>query len=615
MASVLTSDTLRGRRSEATALPAGTTLGEGRYRVDGVLGRGGFGITYAATDLRLERPVAVKELFPEGARRRGTAIDVPRYEAEAFAAARERFRREATTLARFGHPNIVRIFAVLEENDTAYLVLERLEGRTLAAELRARRGPFTEAEALDVAGQAADALAAVHLAGVLHRDVSPSNLVRTPDGRVVLIDFGLARPFAEDRTTMMTRIVTPGYASPEQHEGTGRFSTRADVYSLGATLHRLLSGRTPPVAAERAHRDELPALWRINPTVSRRTSDAVGAALALDPAARPATVAVLLDRLGIAVEGLGAPDLVDLRDDPTTPPEPPPPPVTEYRSGVDAIGRSPRHDDADDLGSRGRGDQVDDQVETSTWWSGPDPATEVVGPATERSAPSGPGGAVLAGAGPVGGSWVVPAPAEPAARTTRPPRVRAPRPAPLTPDERLELASGAVPAGRRWLTLPLALAAVALASAQPATLILLLGLGAAPVLATVGDRVLQPDRNPAWWPLWWVRNVALGVVRSLGALLVLAVGLCLWFGTDAFDGLAAAGPWVLRATGLVAGGILALSIGRGGPGFRSHVALDALTRRLLPAGRPTLPAAVVILVCLGVAAAGLAFHPEAWPLR
>src|SRR5699024_5386967 len=133
-------------------------------------------------------------------------------EARGFALARDRFRRGATTLARFGHPNIVRIFAVFEENDTAYLVLERLTGRTLSGELRARRGPLTEPEALDVALQPSAALEVVHRAGVLHRDVSPANLMRTDDGRAVLIDFGLARPYEDDHTTTMTRIVTPGYA-------------------------------------------------------------------------------------------------------------------------------------------------------------------------------------------------------------------------------------------------------------------------------------------------------------------------------------------------------------------------------------------------------------------
>jgi hypothetical protein len=415
---------------------------------------------------------------------------------------------------------------------------------------------------------------------------------------------------------MMTRIVTPGYASPEQHEGNGRFSTRADVYSLGATLHRLLSGRTPPVAAERAHRDELPALWRINPTVSRRTSDAVGAALALDPAARPATVAVLLDRLGIAVEGLGAPDLVDLRDDPTSPPEPPPPPVTEYRSGVDAIGRSPRHDDADDLGSRGRGDQVDDQVETSTWRSGPDPATEVVGPATERSAPSGPGGAVLAGAGPVGGSWVVPAPAEPAARTTRPPRVRAPRPAPPHP-RRAARAGVRGHARRPALAHPAAGARRRCPGQRPA--------GHPDPPARPGRRPGPGHRGrpgPAARPQPGLVAAVVGPQRGAGR-----------------------GPLARRPAGAGPSGCACGSAptpstgwpppGRGSsgpPGWwpaaswpsRSGGAAPASAATSpstpSPAGScppagPPLPAAVVILVCLGVAAAGLAFHPEAWPLR
>jgi serine/threonine-protein kinase len=598
VASVLSDDTLRGRRGQAEAAPAlpdGTTLGDGRYRVDGVLGRGGFGITYAATDLRLDRAVAIKELFPDGAGRDGTDVAPALDAGLSFARARERFRREATTLARFGHPNIVRIFAVLEENATAYLVLEKLEGRTLADELRSRQGPFTEAEALDIAEQAADALAAVHLAGVLHRDVSPANLMRTPDGRVVLIDFGLARPYVEDRTTMMTRIVTPGYAPPEQHHGSGRFSPRADVYALGATLHRLLSGQVPPVAAERAHHDDLAPLWRINPTVSRRTSDAVAAALDLDPHARPASVAVLLERLGITVEGLGAPDLVDLRDEirPIDPPRSPDRDLpedgaTEYVAPVDAIGRSPRREGL--AGSEDVGAHPTEAVLATT---------------------AGPAAAPMA-------SWVVPAPVvddTPApGRTARAPRVRLARAERIDPDQRAALAAGDVPAGRRWLTVPLGAAAVALASAQPATIVALLGLGVAPVLATVGDVVMQPSRNPLWWPLWWARNVALGLVRSLGALVVLAIGLCLWFGTDAFEGLSSASPYVLRGTGLVAGGILALSIGRGGPGFRSHLALDALTRRLLPRGRPTMASAIVGVVALAVVAAGLAFRPEAWPL-
>ncbi|QYG93493.1 protein kinase [Iamia sp. SCSIO 61187] len=595
MAPVIGDDTVRGRHrapepdppvtpaGEPAPLPPGAELGGGRYRLGGVLGRGGFGITYAATDLRLQRPVAVKELVPEGAAREGRRVVVPDGAGPSFARARDRFLREATTLARFGHPGIVRIFAVLEENATAYLVLERIEGRTLAAELRERRGPFTEPEALDVAAQAAEALAAVHGAGVLHRDVSPANLVRTPDGRIVLIDFGLARAFVEDRTTMMTRIVTPGYAPPEQHAGNGRFSARADVYALAATLYRLLTGTVPPVAAERVGGDGLVPLWRINPTVSHRTSDAIGDALALDPADRPASVADLLDRLGARAPAGRAGE--------------------GYGPAVDAVG-SP-----EEAGAEG-----DDGL-------APDLATEVVPPAAVVFAPvvPSPRSALAgAGAGPDdaghAGSWVVPAPVvdEGAERARR----RRSRPAaPPAAGARLDLVDGTAPVGRRWITLPLGVAAVALASAQPATLIAVLGIGMAPVLATVGDRQVQPGRSPAWWPVWWLRNVALGVVRTLGALCVLAIGLCLWFGADAFEALAPAGPWILRTTGVVAATLLVVSIARGGPGFRSHVALDAVARALVPRGRPTFASGVLLLVCLAVAAAGLAFEPEAWPLR
>ncbi len=591
----------------APPLPTGTQLADGRYELGAPLGRGGFGVTYAATDTRLRRPVAIKELLPDGARRVGTEVRVAGGAQDAFVAARARFLREATTLARFGHPNIVRIFAVFEENGTAYLVLERLVGRTLGAELRARQGPLTEAEALEVAGHVAAALAAVHRAGVLHRDVSPANLIRTDDGRTVLIDFGLARPFAPDKTTMMTRIVTPGYAPPEQHDGTGRFSARADVYALGATLHRLLSGATPPAASARRAGDPLTPLWRLNPTVSRRTSDAVTAALALDPAERPPSVTDLIDRLGVDRGHLDlvAPDdadeadeadeaLIDLTVAPTVavgsgpsrapllqkrpapPAHPPRPAPFAPTSTVRADDRSGTSWRPVDVPAAARPDEV---------------RTEMVAPQH--------------------GSWVVPAPTEADAV--------APRPAPAPhPDPRQEVPAGGEPGGavggRRWVTVPLGLAAVALTSAQPVTLTLVLGLVVAPLLATVGDVLAQPDRSPAWAPLWWMRNVGVGLVRSLGALVVLAIGVCLWFGADAFDALRDLGPWVLRLTGVASASLLVLSMARGGAGFRSDVALDALARRVVPRGRPTVAAAVVILVGGAVAAAGLALQPEPWPL-
>lgn len=610
------------------ALPIGSLLDSDRYRLDKPLGRGGFAITYLAQDLRLHRPVAIKELFPERARRSGTSVVVPGAAADDFARARDRFLREATTLALFGHPSIVRIFAVFEEHGTAYLVLERLDGRTLGEELRVRRGPFSEAEALDVAGQAATALWVVHRAGVLHRDVSPANLVRTGDGRIVLIDFGLARPDAFDRTTSMTRIVTPGYAPPEQYAGSARFSARADVYALGATLYRLLAGRTPPDAAARALGQDLDPLWRVNPTVSRRVSDALAAALALDPEGRPPTVRRLLDQMGVATDGLDMADEAEA-DGPGGPTSPMPG-STSLRpvAPPDADGRALRPADPDVPT-----EHVLARAPAPT--PGPGPAPELrPGAPEDRADPSDPDGAteVLAPRSslrPAGHGRTRARPPDADGSGPGPPRaavrpaahvVPAPLPAPAAaPDGPaalpVQLGGPTGPlAGRAWLTLPLGLAALALASAQPLPMTLVLALGVGPVLATWGDRVLQPHRSRGWMLGWWLRNLGVGVVRALGAVIVLGVGIGLWYLTQAITAFEGAGPWVLRATGVAAAGIVCLSLRRGGPGFRSNLALDALARRLMPRGALTMAAGVVLVVAVALGAVGLWFQPEAWPL-
>src|SRR4051794_29327116 len=139
-----------------------------------------------------------------------------------FRAARDRFLREAQVLARFSHPGIVRVYEVFEEHGTAYLVMELLEGRTLVELLRQRGRPFDESDVLDVAARVGSALAPLHAAAVLHRDINPSNIVLTDHGRIVVIDFGLARDFDAQRTMGMTRVVTPGYAPLEQYVGEGR---------------------------------------------------------------------------------------------------------------------------------------------------------------------------------------------------------------------------------------------------------------------------------------------------------------------------------------------------------------------------------------------------------
>jgi len=280
-------------------LPPGATLQGGRYVVERTLGRGGFGITYAAHDGRLERAVALKELFIDGVVRHDGVVVPPPHAAGAFAAAKQRFLREASVLARFTHPGIVRVYEVFEEAGTAYLVMELLEGHTLHEHVVTRGRPLDEPHALAIAQQCAAALAVVHRAGILHRDLNPSNVMLTDDGRVVLIDFGLAREFTADQTTPMTRMVTPGYAPPEQYAANARCGTPTDVYGLAATLYWALTARAPAPAIDRQTGAPLVPPNRAVPTVSKLVSDAVLDGLELNAAHRPATVDAFVARLGL----------------------------------------------------------------------------------------------------------------------------------------------------------------------------------------------------------------------------------------------------------------------------------------------------------------------------
>jgi serine/threonine-protein kinase len=309
-------------------LAAGTTLAGGRFVLRSVLGRGGFGITYSAYDHRLERAVAVKELFPMPAFRRGLDVVAPTHAAGLFTEAKARFLREASVLARFSHPGIVRVYEVGEENNTAYLVMELLDGRSLATLQAARGGaPFVEADVVRVASSCAQALTVVHGAGVLHRDLNPSNVVITLDGRAVLVDFGLAREFRTEVSGSMTRLVTPGYAPPEQYLGQGTFGPASDVYGLAATLYKLVTGVAPVAALDRQAGPPLPPPRRVNPAVGRTVSDAVMDGLELLAAHRPATMSEFLRRLGLAASVATSESVTEAP--PVTPPFEPtmPPPV------------------------------------------------------------------------------------------------------------------------------------------------------------------------------------------------------------------------------------------------------------------------------------------------
>ncbi len=232
-------------------LGEGTILG-GRYRLDAVLGIGGFGITYRATDLRLERPAAVKEFYPSFWASRFTEVSpevrVLRDCGEAFEKGLTRFRQEAVTLAQLNVSGVVQVSDFFPENNTAYLVMEYLDGKNLKKMAEGFGGRIPAEILLPAISPVIAALRQVHKKGLIHRDISPDNIMMLSDGSVRLIDFGNARDTASNKS--MTLAMKEGFAPPEQYSSHGQ-GPYTDVYSLCATMYYCLTGKLPPLAMER----------------------------------------------------------------------------------------------------------------------------------------------------------------------------------------------------------------------------------------------------------------------------------------------------------------------------------------------------------------------------
>lgn len=245
---------------------------DNRYRIVKLLGQGGMGAVYRAWDMRLEKPIALKEMVPQF-----------NLNDEMLAGLREQFRQEAQILATLVHPNLVRVTDYFSWDDKEYLVMDFVEGENLAERI-ARDGAQSEAQVLEWAGQMLEALGYCHKRGVIHRDIKPQNIIITPEGQAVLVDFGLVKlwdPSAPETRTVMRGAGTPEYAPPEQYDmGVGHTDQRSDIYSLGATLYHALTGQVPPTATQRM---ASPASFvpprRINVGVSPGTEVAVLKAL------------------------------------------------------------------------------------------------------------------------------------------------------------------------------------------------------------------------------------------------------------------------------------------------------------------------------------------------
>ena len=281
-------------------LPVGTKLQQGKYTVGKVLGQGGFGITYKGGDPALGRVVAIKELFLEDCVRHGTQVMVPthaRLSAAALGRAKQRFVKEARTVAQFNHTGIVAIYTAFEENNTAYIVMEYLQGRTLAQVLEANGGPLREQEAVRHVRAMGPALKEIHQRGVLHRDLTPTNVVSTDDGRTVVVDFGAAREFTAGMTGSFDVFLNPGFAPLEQYSSRARPGVYTDVYALGATLYHLLTGKVPVPAPDRVNRRPLQEPRLLNAQISHRVSGAVMRAMAIRASDRYQSAGDFLDSL------------------------------------------------------------------------------------------------------------------------------------------------------------------------------------------------------------------------------------------------------------------------------------------------------------------------------
>ncbi len=279
------------------ALTTGQML-QDRYRIASPLAQGGMGAIYRAWDTRLNIAVALKEMIPQ-----------PNLDSQTLAQLRQQFQQEAQVMARLTHPHLVRVGDFFQEGGNAYLVMDFVEGEDLSHRIE-REGAISEEQVLEWTGQLLDALAYCHSQGIIHRDIKPQNVIIRPDGRTVLVDFGLVKlwdPNDPRTKTVMRGMGTPEYAPPEQYEvETGHTDARSDIYGLGATLYHTLTGKAPPTATLRiADPEQFLPLRLVAPQISERTEAGLMKSLKLARAQRWQSAAEMAQALGLSIPAWG----------------------------------------------------------------------------------------------------------------------------------------------------------------------------------------------------------------------------------------------------------------------------------------------------------------------
>ena len=278
--------------ADAFCLSPGTTIHQ-RYIIGQEISSGGFGIVYKALDSKYNTIVAVKEYFPSGLVNRllgeNDVVLVAVKRAQEFDYGKKRFIDEARSVAQFnGNPNIVSVFDYFEENNTAYIVMEYLDGQTLSEHIQQQKGSLPYPFCLGVAIDICAALTAIHREKIVHRDVSPDNIMICKNGSVKLFDFGAAR-FSAEVTSAVTIVVKPGFAPPEQYEQVNRQDARTDIYALGATLYYAMTGVKPEESTDRKVKDTLVEPSRLNKQIPENVSIAIMRAMSVEPQYRYAT--------------------------------------------------------------------------------------------------------------------------------------------------------------------------------------------------------------------------------------------------------------------------------------------------------------------------------------
>ena len=252
----------------------------GRYTIEKVLGQGGFGITYLGIDELHEKKVAIKEFFPQGIVTRNIeyedAVTVTFVgEKDNYNKGKEKFLKEARLMARFSKDEgIVKAQDFFEINNTAYIVMEYLEGITLKQYLRENERIEPE-ELLELFVPLIESLDEIHSQGLIHRDISPDNIMVLLGGKIKLMDFGAARDYTDFGEKSLSLILKPGYAPPEQYQTHGVQGPWTDIYALCATMYKCLTGENPPDAIERVMDDNLKEISEFGIPVSKQMEETI----------------------------------------------------------------------------------------------------------------------------------------------------------------------------------------------------------------------------------------------------------------------------------------------------------------------------------------------------